>query len=157
MVLVYNIAIGGNVYYTPTCQGDQDYKCCCDDDDDDEPYCYDRIEEDTLVKNMPAYWFRKHSYLIYDRDNNCPELFEGMFCSRPRLSNYYYIKAIVDYVEAENVINSLELPNEMLDIIKNYTKLFIRQEFIQYSIDNDDDKSANIDILDEKILKHFRY
>jgi hypothetical protein len=156
MVLVYNTAIGENVYYTPSCQGDQDYQCSCDDDDDD-PYCYDRIEEDTIVKNMPAYWFRKHHYLMYDRDNNCPELFEGLFCSRPRLSNYYYTKAIVDYVEAEKVINSFELPNELLDIIKNYTKLFIQQEFIKYSIDNDDDKSANINILDEKILKHFRY
>jgi hypothetical protein len=154
MVLVYNTAIGRNVYYTPSCQGDPDYQCCCDDDD--ESYCYEKIEEDTLVKNMPAYWFRKHHYLIYDNENNCPELFEGLFCSRPRLSNYYYIKAIVDYVEAESVINSLELPDELLDIIKNYTKLFIRQEFIKYSIDNDD-KSANINILDETILKHFRY
>lgn len=155
MVLVYNIAIGKNVYYTPSCQGDPDYQCSCDDDE--ESYCYEKIEEDTLVKNMPAYWFRKHHYLLYDRDNNCPELFEGLFCSRPRLSNYYYIKAIVDYVEAEKVINSLELPNELLEIIKNYTKSFIRQEFIQYCIDNDDTESYNINILAESILKHFRY
>ena len=157
MVLVYNTAIDGNVYYTPSCRSDQDYKCSCDEEDDDEPYCYEKIEEDTLVKNMPAYWFRKHHYLIYDKENNCPELFEGLFCCRPRLSNYYYIKALVDYVEVEKVINNLELPNELLEIIKNYTKEIIRQEFINYSIDNDDTKSANIDILDESNLKHYRY
>jgi hypothetical protein len=155
MVLVYNIAIAKNVYYTPSCQGDPDYQCSCDDYE--ESYCYDKIEEDIIVKNMPAYWFRKHHYLIYDKENDCPELFEGLFCSRPRLSNYYYIKALVDYVEIETVINSLELPNELLEIIKNCTKLFIRQEFIKYSIDNDDIESSTINILNENILKHFRY
>ena len=155
MVLVYNTAINGNVYYTPSCQSNQDYQCCCDDED--ESYCYNKIEEDTLVKNMPAYWFRNHYYLIYDKENNCPELFEGLFCSRPRLFNYYYSKAILDYLEVEKIVNSLELPNELLYIIKNYTKLFIRQEFIEYNIDNDDSESANINILDETNLKHFVY
>ena len=152
MSIVYNSALCKNVYYTPSCFYDEFNSCNCWGNNNPESYCATRIYEDTLIKNVPSYWFRKHYYVKHNKEHNCQELISPLFYSKPHLANYYYLKAKLDYVEAERHINNLDIPTELMDLIKYHTKKFILKDYFENNM-----TTSYHNILSEDCLHEVRY